>query len=547
MNRFKRQPSWVKRHTRSKSSSTHSIKNLFSANKGAAKKQAPASTLGSSTYSDGNPSSVTYEPVTMIDRGAREIFGHSSLRGRQKEIMTALLRGRDVAVVMPTGGGKSLCFQLPACLSKGVAIVISPLLALIEDQLNSLLRAPCGGVPAAALSSSTPPEEVRAILSELRKCERGEEPVIKLLYLTPERVTMDSRLLDILDGLKRNGCLSMVVIDECHCISAWGHCFRKEYGQLGKLKDRFRVPTIALTATATRRVLVDCISSLHLENPKVVEAGFDRPNLRFSVKPKAKEKIKQYKQVHEIIKEQNRLAGHPVSGIVYCYAKADTEALCDYLVDQDIRADYYHAGISQALRESNQARWSRGEIDVVCATIAYGMGIDRASVRYVVHATMPKSIEGYYQEAGRAGRDGKRAECVLFYRKEDISKVKFLITGTRGKRLKNNAAKSRELRSLEQMKEFCENKKKCRRALLAEHFGVEVPQCTVKCDTCGSGSGSGSSSSTSGGGAASSSSSSNSSSSGRGKGKRKAGSLGHAQEQTHPSVSSSAEEVIDLC
>ncbi len=387
----------------------------------------------------------------------KEVFGYTAFRPLQEEIVTASLAGRDVVAILPTGAGKSLCFQLPALVREGLTLVISPLIALMKDQVDALQAA---GVAATFLNSSLAPAEARRRLARLHAGE------YKLLYAAPERVMLDG----FVEDLRRWG-VSAVAVDEAHCISEWGHDFRPEYRQLSTLRDRWPgVPFIALTATATRRVRSDIVTQLHLREPEVFVASFNRPNLSYTVVPKAKP----LRQVYEFVREREGEAG-----IVYVQARRTAESMAAALAAEGVRAVAYHAGLDPAERARHQDAFLRDEARVVCATIAFGMGIDKPNVRYVIHADLPKNIEGYYQETGRAGRDGLPSDCLLLFSRGDLVKnLKFL------DEMEDRAAAEQTAAQMRQMADFAEGDT-CRRVALLRYFGEEWPEenCGA-CDIC---------------------------------------------------------------
>jgi ATP-dependent DNA helicase RecQ len=335
----------------------------------------------------------------------RRTFGFPKFRPLQEEIVREALAGRDVFAVLPTGGGKSLCFQLPALARPGLTVVVSPLIALMKDQVDALTAA---GVPATFLNSSLAAGEARP---RLRDLHQGR---YRLLYVAPERLMLPG----FLEDLERWG-PNLFAVDEAHCISEWGHDFRPEYRQLASLRPRFPgVPMMALTATATTRVREDIVRQLHLKEPAVFVASFNRPNLNYRVAPKSGA----YGQVFEFVRARPREAG-----IVYCQSRKGAEALAARLRTDGVEAAPYHAGLEPAERSRNQERFLRDEVRVICATIAFGMGINKPNVRFVIHHDLPKNLESYYQETGRAGRDGLPADCLLLFSAGDAQKhVQFI-------------------------------------------------------------------------------------------------------------------------
>jgi ATP-dependent DNA helicase RecQ len=384
-------------------------------------------------------------------------FGHDQFRPHQLEIIETILEGQDVFAVLPTGAGKSLCFQLPALLKPGITLVISPLIALMKDQVDAL---EANGIAATYLNSSITRQELSQRLESAR---RGE---FKLLYTAPERLLMP----DFLDGLKQLQ-ISALAIDEAHCISEWGHDFRPEYRRLAEVRDLLpEAPMIAVTATATHRVRSDVMAQLKLRSPRLFVASFNRPNLTYSILAKRKAET----QVISFIKKRNG-----ASGIVYCLSRAGSEALALALKTEGIPALPYHAGLSAAERSRNQERFLRDQVQVMCATIAFGMGINKSNVRFVVHYDLPKNIEGYYQETGRAGRDGLHSECLLLYNRSDMAKLFRFIEDISEPREKQVAKQQ-----LNQMVAYAETLS-CRRSFLLDYFGEKYGhQNCGSCDNC---------------------------------------------------------------
>ncbi len=383
----------------------------------------------------------------------KQVFGYDSFRPLQREIMEASLAGRDVVAILPTGGGKSLCYQLPALERKGLTVVVSPLIALMKDQVDQLQAA---GVAATFLNSSLASGEAR---TRLKGLERGE---FQLLYLAPERLFLDG-FTEKLKGWQ----VSALAIDEAHCISEWGHDFRPEYRQLASLRERLPdLPVMALTATATARVRKDIATQLRLHQPELHIASFNRPNLTYRILPKEKPR----KQVLDYVRRNEG-----VSGIVYCQSRKSTEDYADRLREGGIQALPYHAGLPQQERIHNQEAFIRDDVPIICATVAFGMGINKPNVRYVLHADLPKNIESYYQETGRAGRDGLPAECLLLFSAGDVMKYRHFI-----EEMVDEAAARVAHQQLRQMADFAEFAE-CRRAALLRYFGEDLPD-----DSCGS-------------------------------------------------------------
>ena len=384
----------------------------------------------------------------------KDVFGYSSFRPLQEAIVRASLAGRDVFALLPTGGGKSLCFQLPALLRPGLTVVISPLIALMKDQVDALCA---NGVAATFLNSSLGEAERRARLRRLHARE------LRLLYLAPERLMLGSMLADL-----AGWGVSAVAVDEAHCISEWGHDFRPEYRQLGELRTRLdAVPFMALTATATERVRADILTQLRLREPGVFVASFNRPNLLYRVEPRSAG----YRQVLDFLRARPK-----DSGIVYCASRVGADALAGKLVEDGVKAAPYHAGLDKSVRDANQDRFLRDEVRVICATIAFGMGINKPNVRFVLHRDLPKNLEGYYQETGRAGRDGLPGECLLLFSPGDVAKQLRFIDEKADEQERRRARE--QLQTMVHYAEIAE----CRRAALLDYFGEEFPE--ANCGTC---------------------------------------------------------------
>jgi ATP-dependent DNA helicase RecQ len=387
----------------------------------------------------------------------RTVFGFSSFRPNQETIVHNILDRQDVFAVMPTGGGKSLCYQLPALLLEGTAVVISPLISLMKDQVDAALE---NGISAACMNSSLDQQEVKDIYRRIK----GNE--IKLLYIAPERFAMP-QFIETLKGIR----LSLFAIDEAHCISEWGHDFRRDYLALSALPELFpEIPIAAFTATATQKVQKDIISKIGLRTPLTVRASFNRPNLFYQVKPKSgvEQQLLEFLRDHE-----------GESGVIYRATRDSVTATAGFLASHGIKALPYHAGLSAEARKKNQEAFNRDEAPVIVATIAFGMGIDKSNVRFVVHADLPKHIEAYYQETGRAGRDNEPAHCLLYFSRGDIPKIRYFID-----KMEDEAERTIAMEKLNQTVRFASHNV-CRRKQLLSFFGEAYPDDNCgACDIC---------------------------------------------------------------
>ncbi|MGH3907446.1 MAG: DNA helicase RecQ [Pseudonocardiaceae bacterium] len=387
----------------------------------------------------------------------QRVFGYDTFRGEQQKIIDHVITGGDALVLMPTGGGKSLCYQIPALVRPGVGVVVSPLIALMQDQVDALTAL---GVRAGFLNSTQHPDERRRVESAF---VAGE---LDLLYLAPERLRVEStlRLLD-------RGTISLFAIDEAHCVAQWGHDFRPDYLALSALHERWpAVPRIALTATATEATHTEIASRLNLENARHFVASFDRPNIQYRIVPKNEPK----RQLLELLRTEH--SGD--AGIVYCLSRASVEKIANFLVENGIEAVPYHAGLDAHTRAANQARFLRADGLIVVATIAFGMGIDKPDVRFVAHLDLPKSVEGYYQETGRAGRDGLPSTAWLAYGLQDVVQLRKMLDNGEG----DDAHRRRLGAHLDAMLALCETVE-CRRVQLLAYFGQHATACG-NCDTC---------------------------------------------------------------
>ena len=402
-----------------------------------------------------------------INQTLKQYFGYDSLRTGQEELINGILAGHDVLGIMPTGAGKSLCYQLPALMLKGITLVISPLISLMSDQVKALNQA---GVHAAYINSSLTENQIGMALSY------ASQGRYKIIYVAPERLNTP-RFLDF----ACNADISMLTVDEAHCISQWGQDFRPSYLEIAGFLTRLpRRPIVsAFTATATERVKNDIVASLGLNNPVTMVTGFDRPNLFFRVVTRKGGSQKDNSIINYVKKHEDE------SGIIYCATKKNVDKLYTLLNEQGISAGRYHAGLSNDERKQNQEDFTYDRIRVMVATNAFGMGIDKSNVRYVLHYNMPQSLEYYYQEAGRAGRDGEEAECVLFFSKQDIMINKFLLQNkaSAGDVASDMQKTANDQRKLQQMINYCETDK-CLREFILSYFGDTTPCICNKCSNC---------------------------------------------------------------
>ncbi|TAE53917.1 MAG: DNA helicase RecQ [Nostocales cyanobacterium] len=387
-------------------------------------------------------------------------FGYDHFRPGQRQIVEDALQNRDLMVIMPTGGGKSLCFQLPALLKPGLTVVVSPLIALMQDQVEALRN---NNIAATFLNSSLNSHQVR---SREEAIMTGK---VKLLYVAPERL-MSERFLPVLDVVKEKVGLANFAIDEAHCVSEWGHDFRPEYRQLMLLKKRFpQVPTIALTATATDRVKADIIDQLGLKQPSIHIASFNRQNLYYEIRPK---NSRSYSEILEIVRENEG------SGIIYCLTRKKVDELTLKLQKDKVAALSYHAGLTDKERSENQTKFIRDDVRVMVATIAFGMGINKPDVRFVIHADLPRNLESYYQESGRAGRDGEPSRCTLFFSFGDVKTIEWSINQKTDPQEQLIAKQQ-----LRQVIDYAEGTD-CRRTIQLGYFGERFPGNCGNCDNC---------------------------------------------------------------
>ncbi|XP_066329336.1 ATP-dependent DNA helicase Q-like 4A [Miscanthus floridulus] len=419
-------------------------------------------------------SSTNFLWTKELEAKNRSKFGNRFFRPNQREIINATMSGYDVFVLMPTGGGKSLTYQLPALISAGLTLVVCPLVSLIQDQIMHLSQA---NIPATYLSGNLDWPEQQEILRDLELCR------YKLLYVTPEKIARSGALSTVLGNLNKQGHLSRIVIDEAHCVSQWGHDFRPDYKSLGVLKQNFpKTPVLALTATATARVKEDVVQALALENCIVFKQSFNRPNLRYYIRPKTKKCV-------EDIDLFIRTNHSKECGIIYCLSRMDCEKVAEKLRECGHKVSHYHGSMDPVDRTRIQELWSKDKINIICATVAFGMGINKPDVRFVIHHSLPKSIEGYHQECGRAGRDGQPSSCLLYYQYSDYIRVRHMITQGVAEQTgapRDEQALKTHKDNLLRMVSYCENDMDCRRLLQLIHFGerFDPSLCAKTCDNC---------------------------------------------------------------
>ncbi|KAK9325034.1 hypothetical protein V1517DRAFT_315827 [Lipomyces orientalis] len=432
----------------------------------------PAKQMAHLADCDINNAQMRYEWSREVCNVLRNVFKLPGFRHNQLEAINATLSGKDVFVLMPTGGGKSLCYQLPALVyggkTKGTTIVISPLISLMQDQVEHLLEK---GIRAAMVSSRGEAGERRNTFQQLKSGE------LSLLYVSPEMLTTNSQLRNVISSLYQRDCLARIVIDEAHCVSSWGHDFRPDYKQLGQFKKDYpNVPLMALTATANERVRLDVAFNLNITGCALFTQSFNRPNLYYEVRDKQRDVLEEIKELMQV-----KYPGK--SGIIYCHSKNSCEETATKLNRLGLKVTYYHAGMDPEERVQVQIGWQEGRYQAICATVAFGMGIDKADVRFVVHYTLPRNLEGYYQETGRAGRDGLPSECILYYAYRDATSIMTMID--RDKDIDYDT-KEKQRTFLKQVLQYCENQTDCRRHQVLQYFNekFDSKDCHNQCDNC---------------------------------------------------------------
>jgi bloom syndrome protein len=407
----------------------------------------------------------------------RRVFRHDRFRQGQKEAIAAALMGEDVFVLMPTGGGKSLCYQLTGYRQQGVTIVVSPLLSLIQDQVRGLREL---NISAEACPGSLSHAEYQVIVGRMKNGD------IRFVYVTPEKLILSDHFFSVLSELSERKMLTRFVIDEAHCVSQWGHDFRPEYSRLSILKQTFpNVPLMALTATATSAVKTDIVKVLNIPECRMIQQSFNRPNLFYEVIEKPSGFLKQCETMLNWIREHKY---DQACGIIFCMTTNETERVSDWLREQEMSASHYHAKLAPAERTRVQTQWTSGVIHIMVATVAFGMGIDKADVRFIIHHTIPKSLESYYQESGRGGRDGRRTHCLLLYRVGDKAAVRRLICRADEHTHQYRAAERTkiDLDLLDRVVAYASDRITCRRVLLLRYFGEKISpdDCHQCCDNC---------------------------------------------------------------
>lgn len=469
---------WEGRHSRSTWDSNEGRRTVFAETAGNVLREQPHKPHLPPAITPLPPSMMQHPWSRDVKAAMKERFHLRGFRPNQLEAINATLGGKDAFVLMPTGGGKSLCYQLPSIISsgrtKGVTVVISPLLSLMQDQVEHLRQL---NIQAFLINSEVTAEHRRLVMETLK--DPNVEHFIQLLYITPEMISKSQAIVNAFQNLHRRKRLARIVIDEAHCVSQWGHDFRPDYKLLGEVRQQFKgVPVMALTATATENVKVDVIHNLGMQKCEVFTQSFNRPNLTYEVRAKGKAK-----DVLDSMARTINTSYKNQSGIVYCLSRQNCEKIAERLrMEHGIKAHHYHAGMEAQDKTSVQKQWQEGKHHVIVATVAFGMGIDKPDVRFVIHHTIPKSLEGYYQETGRAGRDGKRSGCYLYYGYHDTSALKRMIDDGDG----SWEQKERQRQMLRNVVQFCENRSDCRRVQVLNYFNESFKRedCNGACDNC---------------------------------------------------------------